>query len=60
MGSAPQYAVGVVHRDLKLDNVFVTPTTDGAELVKLLDFGVATSSSIATTKTSDFRRKPVR
>ena len=38
---ASAHAVDVVHRDLKPDNIIVVPTADGAELVKLLDFGVA-------------------
>ena len=40
-GLAAAHAVGVIHRDLKPDNIIVVPTGDGAELVKLLDFGVA-------------------
>ena len=40
-GLAAAHAVGVIHRDLKPDNVVVMPTGDGAETVKLLDFGVA-------------------
>ena len=34
------HAAGVVHRDLKPDNVLVCPTQDG-ETVKILDFGLA-------------------
>ena len=40
-GLAAAHAVGVIHRDLKPDNVVVMPTGDGTETVKLLDFGVA-------------------
>ena len=40
-GLGAAHAVGVIHRDLKPDNVIVVPTSDGAEMVKLLDFGVA-------------------
>lgn len=35
------HARGVVHRDLKPDNVVVTRGSDGRETIKLLDFGFA-------------------
>jgi serine/threonine-protein kinase len=39
-GLAAAHAAGVIHRDLKPDNIFLTRNND-REFVKLLDFGVA-------------------
>jgi len=40
-GLAEAHAIGVVHRDVKPENLFVTTRADGSPLVKVLDFGVS-------------------
>ena len=35
------HAIGLIHRDLKPDNIIVTRTADGREFVRVVDFGIA-------------------
>lgn len=38
---AAVHKAGVVHRDMKPDNIFLLKTEDGEETVKIVDFGIA-------------------
>jgi serine/threonine protein kinase len=40
-GLSAAHALGIVHRDMKPENVFLTRLPDGSERAKLLDFGIA-------------------
>lgn len=46
-GLAEAHALGMVHRDLKLKNLFLTQRRDGRALIKVIDFGVVKFSPLS-------------
>ena len=47
---------GVIHRDIKPNNIFLANSDDGAEVVKLLDFGLAKNVSATGAATAQLTR----
>jgi serine/threonine protein kinase len=51
VGVADAHAAGVIHRDLRPSNLFLTHRPDGSPLVKVLDFGISKATSPAKDRT---------
>jgi serine/threonine protein kinase len=49
---AEAHGLGMIHRDIKLKNMFLTKTVDGRPLVKVLDFGLAKKIGVGNTDVS--------
>lgn len=54
---ATAHARGVVHRDMKPENVFLQISADGEEQIKIVDFGIAQLRSNEELAESEHRRR---
>ncbi|KAK7432526.1 eukaryotic translation initiation factor 2-alpha kinase [Neonectria magnoliae] len=49
-GMAHIHGLSIVHRDLKPENIFISSSSDGADNVKIGDFGLATSGQFSVDR----------
>lgn len=54
-GLAHAHVRGMVHRDLKPSNLFLVQRPDGAQLVKILDFGISKTNDVLETSLERIR-----
>ncbi|MFO0735855.1 MAG: serine/threonine-protein kinase [Labilithrix sp.] len=52
-GLREAHSRGVIHRDLKPSNIIIVPEADGAEIVKLVDFGIGKAAREGEDLTRD-------